>query len=75
MIENTAGVDKQQLIFLMALNNENALKKFFLESEPTLSNKLYSFFDALHVCTDQFLDFKMDMDEYLIKCRDLWIIA
>jgi hypothetical protein len=74
-IEDTTSVEKKQLIFLMTLNNENALKKYFLQSEPTLSAKLRSFYDALDVCTGQFLDFQMDMNDYLEQCRDLWIIS
>jgi len=65
-------IHKKQLSFLMTLNHEQALKDHFLQME---SIKTKRFFVSLHRQTEDFLDFKLNEQEYVDKCIEAWILA
>ena len=65
----------QTFIYLVVLNNEQSLQQYLLRTSPTQEQKLTTVYVYLHTYTEELLDNKKTMKEYLNSCKEAWFLA
>jgi len=73
LMESNVTVHQKQLVFLMTLNRESALKDHFMHLEGVEKTK--RFFGSLHYLTEDFLNFKLNTTEYVNRCIGSWVVS